>query len=250
LFAIRSLFKKKNCVDRKLSNAIVNIFGFKPKNIALYKLAFRHKSMAQQETNGFRHSNERLEYLGDAVLGSCVADYLFKKFPYKDEGFLTEIRSRIVSRQNLNLLSRKLGIDKLILTSRDNQATGTSILGDAFEAFIGALYLDKGYRFTYKILVNKIIPNHLDLDELVTKEVNFKSKLIEWSQKEKRELEFEVTEESENPRKLKMYVVNLKIDKKVVAQGMDFSIKKAEQNAAAQAWENFIQEESLPEGDI
>lgn len=250
MLSIRSIFKKKNCIDKKLSVAILNIFGFKPKNIALYKLAFRHKSMAQQESNGFRHSNERLEYLGDAVLGSCVADFLFKKFPYKDEGFLTEIRSRIVSRQNLNLLSRKLGIDKLILTSRDNQATGTSILGDAFEAFIGALYLDKGYRFTYKIIVNKIIQNHLDLEDLVTKEVNFKSKLIEWSQKEKREIEFEVTEESENSKKLKLYIVNLKIDKKVVAQGTDFSIKKAEQNAAAQAWENFIQEETSAEDDI
>jgi ribonuclease III len=250
LFAIRSFFKKNNCVDKKLSNAIVNIFGFKPKNIALYKLAFRHKSMAQQESNGFRHSNERLEYLGDAVLGSCVADFLFKKFPFKDEGFLTEIRSRIVSRQNLNLLSRKLGIDKLILTSRDNQAAGTSILGDAFEAFIGALYLDKGYRFTFKIIVNKIIQNHLDLEDIVNKEVNFKSKLIEWSQKEKREIEFEVTEESENSKKLKIYVVHLKIDKKIVAQGTDYSIKKAEQNAAALAWENFIQEESSLDGDI
>jgi ribonuclease III len=246
----RSLFRKKNCIDKKLSIAIVNIFGFRPKNIALYKLAFRHKSMAQQESNGFRHSNERLEYLGDAVLGSCVADFLFKKFPYKDEGFLTEIRSRIVSRQNLNLLSRKLSIDKLIITSRDNQAVGTSILGDAFEAFIGALYLDKGYRFTYKVIVNKIIQNHLDLETLVSKEVNFKSKLIEWSQKEKREIEFEVTEESENSKKLKVYIVNLKIDKRIVAQGTDYSIKKAEQNAAAQAWENFIQEDSPPENDI
>ncbi len=239
-----SLFKKNKCDKHKLSLAIVNIFGFKPKNIALYKLAFRHKSMAQPGTNGFRHSNERLEYLGDAVLGSCVADFLFKKFPYKDEGFLTEIRSRIVSRQNLNMLSRKLGIDKLIQTSRENQAAGTSILGDAFEAFIGALYLDKGYRFTYNVLVNKIIQNHLDLEELISKEINFKSKLIEWSQKEKRELEFELAEEVENSRRMKIYVVNVRIDKKVVAQGKDFSIKKAEQNAAAAAWENYLSEDS------
>jgi ribonuclease III len=250
LFSFKSFFTSPSSDDQKLSLAINNIFGFRPKNIALYKLAFRHKSMAQPVGNGFRHSNERLEYLGDAVLGSCVADFLFKKYPYKDEGFLTEIRSRIVSRQNLNTLSRKLGIDKLILTSRENQSAGTSILGDAFEAFIGALYLDKGYRFTYRIVVSKIIQNHLDLEELVTKEVNFKSKLIEWSQKEKRELEFEVTEETDTGKKLKVYVVNLRIDKKVVSQGKDYSIKKAEQHAAALAWEKYIIDEKISDNEI
>ncbi len=239
MVSFSSLFRKKDSGDEKLSEAIKNIFGFRPKNLALYKLAFRHKSMSTPGSNGFRHSNERLEYLGDAVLGSCVADFLFKKFPYKDEGFLTEIRSRIVSRQNLNALSRKLGVDKLIQTNRENLSLGTSILGDAFEAFVGALYLDKGYRFTYNVIVQKIIHNHLDLDELVSKEVNFKSKLIEWAQKEKREIEFEVTEETENTRKLKIYHVNLLIDQVVVAQGKDFSIKKAEQTAAGKAWEKI-----------
>lgn len=191
--------------------------------------------MAHAENNGFRHSNERLEYLGDAVLGSVVADFLFKKYPYKDEGFLTEIRSRIVSRQNLNTLSRKLGLDKMIQTSRENQAVGTSILGDAFEAFVGALYLDKGYRFTHRVIVQKIIQNHLDLEELVNKEVNFKSKLIEWAQREKRTVEFVLADELENNKKLKIYVVNLSIDGVVVATGKDYSIKKAEQNAAEQA---------------
>ncbi len=239
MFSFGSLFRKKDAGDKVLSDAINNIFGFKPKNLALYKLAFRHKSIAMPGSNGFRHSNERLEYLGDAVLGSCVADFLFKKFPYKDEGFLTEIRSRIVSRQNLNTLSRKLGMDKLIQTNRENQTVGTSILGDAFEAFIGAIYLDKGYRFTYKVIVQKIIHNHLDLEDLVSKEVNFKSKLIEWAQKEKHEIEFEVAEETENSKKLKVYLVNLLIDQKVVAQGKDYSIKKAEQTAAERAWEKI-----------
>jgi len=250
LIPLKSFITREDPNDVKLSLAIKNIFGFKPKNIALYKLAFRHKSMAQTESNGFRHSNERLEYLGDAVLGSCVADYLFKKFPYKDEGFLTEIRSRIVSRQNLNSLSRKLGLDNLIQTSRENQAAGTSILGDAFEAFIGALYLDKGYRFTYQVLASKIIQNHLDLEEIITKEVNFKSKLIEWAQKEKRELEFELADESENGKRFKIYTVNLCVDKKIIATGKDYSIKKAEQNAAAHAWEIITNEEDTKEGDV
>jgi len=240
LSLFRSFFGQKRKSDQQLVLALKNIFGFKPQNISLYKLAFRHKSVAPTETNGFRHSNERLEYLGDAVLGSCVADFLFKKYPYKDEGFLTEIRSRIVSRQHLNSLSRKLGIDRLIQTSRENQMTGTSILGDAFEAFIGALYLDKGYRFTYKIVVRKIIQNHIDLDDLVVKDVNFKSKLIEWAQRERKDIEFELADETENSRKMRIYHVNLKIDNELVAQGQDYSIKKAEQGAAALAWDKLF----------
>lgn len=232
---LRYFKRKKDIQDNELILAVKNVFGFKPGNISLYKLAFRHKSAASPGTNGFKHSNERLEYLGDAVLSSVVADFLFKKFPYKDEGFLTEIRSRIVSRQNLNMLSRKLGLDKMIQTSRENQSVGTSILGDAFEAFVGALYLDKGYRFTYRIIVQKIIQNHLDLDELISKEINFKSKLIEWAQKEKHNIEFVVAEELENSKKLKIYVVNLLIDGQLLSTGKDYSIKKAEQNAAEQA---------------
>jgi ribonuclease III len=232
-----------------ISQAIRNIFGFKPSNVALYRLAFRHKSVATHQNNGFRHSNERLEYLGDAVLGSVIADFLFKKFPYKDEGFLTEIRSRIVSRHNLNSLSRKLGLDKLVQTSRENQTLGTSVLGDAFEAFIGAIYLDKGYRFTYNTIVTKIIHNHLDLDDLVSKEVNFKSKLIEWAQKERKNVEFELAEEIEDSKKIKIYVVNVLVDKEVISTGKDYAIKKAEQNAAEIACikifsENYFSDQS------
>lgn len=238
--ALKVFLQKIAGTKDPLSRAIKNIFGFYPRNVALYKLAFRHKSIAMPESNGFRHSNERLEYLGDAVLGSVVADFLFKKFPYKDEGFLTEIRSRIVSRQNLNLLSRKLGIDKLVQANRESNTLGVSIPGDAFEAFVGAIYLDKGYRFTYKVIVQKIISNHLDLEDLINKEVNFKSKLIEWAQKEKKSIAFEVVEEQENNKKMKIYVVNLCIDNEVVSSGKDFSIKKAEQNAAQKAWENHL----------
>lgn len=247
LTIFKSPFQKKHTDEdsESIILAMRNIFGFKPKNISLYKLAFRHKSMAAPEENGFRHSNERLEYLGDAVLSSVIADFLFKKFPYKEEGFLTEIRSRIVSRQNLNLLSRKLGFNHLIRTTRENQSVGTSIPGDAFEAFVGALYLDKGYRFTHSIITQKIIQNHLDLEKLISKEVNFKSKLIEWSQKEKRDIEFKVVEELENNKKMKIYVVELFIDHKAVSRGKDFSIKKAEQTAAEIAFSKIISGDSF-----
>lgn len=198
--------------------------------------------MAPSLNNGFRHSNERLEYLGDAVLGSVVADFLFKKFPFKDEGFLTEMRSRIVSRSNLNSLSRKLGIDRLVEASKDNNVTHSSILGDAFEAFIGAVYLDKGYRFTQKVIVNQIIQTHLDVEELMATEINFKSRIIEWAQKEKKTAEFRLVEEQDKGKKHKLYVVRLEIDHMEAGLGRDFSIKKAEQQAAQQAWEKLYEE--------
>ncbi|MFW5758140.1 MAG: putative dsRNA-binding protein, partial [Bacteroidota bacterium] len=129
--------------------------------------------------------------------------------------------------------------------TRENQSEGTSIPGDAFEAFVGALYLDKGYRFTYRIITQKIMQNHLDLDQLINKEVNFKSKLIEWSQKMKREIEFKVVEELENNKKMKIYVVELLIDLEPVSRGKDFSIKKAEQMAAEIAFSKINREDGF-----
>ena len=238
---VLNIFKRRQTAsDRKLSEAVKNIFGYYPRNIALYKLAFRHKSVALSISNGIKHCNERLEYLGDAVLGSVVADYLFKKYPYKDEGFLTEIRSRIVSRKNLNNISRKLGLDKLVISSLDNFSPASSITGDAFEAFVGAVYLDRGYDFTKKIIIEKIISLYMDLDEIVETEVNFKSKVIEFVQKEKKTLEFAVVNELENGKKMKIYEVNLIIDNEVISSGTDYSIKKAEQNAAATAWNKLF----------
>jgi ribonuclease III len=221
--------------DRELFDAIKNIFGFSPRNISLYRLAFQHKSSAPKSQSGFKHSNERLEYLGDAVFGSVVADFLFKKYPFKDEGFLTEIRSRIVSRSNLNSLARKLGFDGFLKTSRENITPSTSIFGDAFEAFVGALYLDKGYEFTRKIIIKRIISCHLDIDVLVLKETNFKSRLIEWAQKERKHVDFQMVDESINGRSLKVYSVKVYIDNNYYGEGKDFSIKRAEQNAAEMA---------------
>ena len=151
--------------EKHFYNAIKNIFGFYPGNIFLYKLAFRHKSQAEELLNGVRVSNERLEFLGDTVLSTAVADYLFRMFPYKDEGFLTEMRSKIVSRSQLNKLSLKLGIDQLIICTQDNNNVYRSIKGDAFEAIIGAMYLDKGYNFTRKVLIDRVIKNNFDITE-------------------------------------------------------------------------------------
>ncbi len=239
LFSFRH---KRKATDRALSEAIQNIFGYRPKNVSVYELAFRHKSAATHVSNGVKHCNERLEYLGDAVLGSVVADFLFKKFPFKDEGFLTEMRSRIVSRSNLNMLSRKLGLNKLVRSSKESGIQGSSIHGDAFEAFVGAVYLDKGYQFTKNMIIRQIIQTHLDIDELMLREINFKSKVIEWAQKEKKNVEYKLVHEAENGKNGKLYTIELEIENEVAGRGQDYSIKKAEQHASRKAWEETIRD--------
>ncbi len=237
LFFKRS--KTNTAYDSKLAKYIKNIFGFKPGNIFLYELAFLHKSKAVEIKKGIRKSNERLEYLGDAILGAIVADYIFKKFPYEEEGFLTEMRSKIVSRENLNKLSKKLGFINFIKQDKYVCSHHKSIDGDAFEAFIGAIYLDKGYIFTKNIVVNRIINCHLDIEELRQTEVNYKSRIIEWAQKEKKNAEFKVVDEIGNGYG-KYYIVDLYIESDKIATGKDHSIKKAEQIAAENAFQKIF----------
>jgi len=222
-----------NKSGKDLQRSIKNIFGFRTGNLHLYRLAFRHKS-ANKDVNGIKINNERLEYLGDAILGSVIAEYLFKKFPYKGEGFLTEMRSKIVCRSNLDKLGRKLGIDRLIESSADTRSTAKSMRGDAFEAFIGALYLDKGYNYTYKIIIKRIVNIHIDIDVLEHLDTNFKSKLIEWAQKVKKEVEFRVINEKGEKNK-HQYEVEVFVDDEPISRGIDFSIKGAEKIAAEKA---------------
>jgi len=216
------------------------LLGFVPGNIALYKLAFRHKSVAQNVKKGVKNSNERLEFLGDAVLGSVVAEVLFKLYPFEDEGFLTELRSKIVSRVNLNQLARKLGFDKLI--EFDNRALNAqrqgSLLGDAFEALIGAVYLDKGYDFTRNFLVNHIIKSHIDIHKLEQTETNFKSKLIEWCQRHSKDISFDLIDNLEGEN-TKLFTVQASVDGDVVGMGKEFSKKNAEKLAAEKACETL-----------
>lgn len=163
-----TLLRYHNGSDKALAKFIHNIFGFYPKNISLFQLAFTHKSIANKTLSGLTISNERLEYLGDAILSAIVAEFLFKKFPTKQEGFLTEMRSRIVSRSSLNKLSQKFGFEKMInyVKPNDCHSKMRSIGGNAFEAFTGALFLDRGYDFTYKVLVDRVIRLHVDIENL------------------------------------------------------------------------------------
>lgn len=215
--------------DKNLHESLRNILGFYPTNISLYKLAFRHSSAAQLIKKGVRDSNERLEFLGDSVIGSVVADYLFKKFPFKDEGFLTKMRSKMVSRQKHNQLAMKLGLNSFIEVNNDRHGkTPSSINGDAYEALIGAIYLDKGYNFAQRFILTRIVNVHIDMDEVETKEIDFKSKFIEWAQKEKKNFRFETISEGANSDD-KLFCIQLLIDKEPVGKAQHFSKKRAEQ---------------------
>ena len=229
--AFSSLFAPKDPQDKALYEYIHNIFGFYPKNIALYRVAFTHKSVAAETVGNYHVSNERMEYLGDAVLSTAVADYLFHTYPTQPEGFLTEMRSRIVSRASLNKLSEKLGFGDYIRHAPDTGSQARSMGGNAFEALMGAIYLDRGFDFAQHIIIERIIKVHIDLEQLQQTDVNFKSKLLEWSQKHKKNTIFKQLEEIGEGHK-KQFHVQVLIDGKPYADAIDRSIRGAEQLAA------------------
>lgn len=224
---IRILFSK----DKSFAVSLKNLLGFCPGNLAVYHLAFRHRSVAEEHPSGVKLSNERLEYLGDAVLGAVIAEMLFKKFPYKEEGFLTEMRSRIVNREQLGKLALKLGINHFMNGSIDPGAKTRFAFGDAFEALIGAVYIDRGYNITRKLIINRFIKHHVDIDDIEQQDSNFKSRLINWGQRERKSVEFELLEELDNGGK-RLLRVRVLVEGEELAQGEDFSKKRAEQIAA------------------
>ncbi|MDW8287434.1 MAG: ribonuclease III [Flammeovirgaceae bacterium] len=236
-----SLFKKSSPKDKKLAAALKQIMGCYPNNIQLYHLAMKHASVASENHAGFKESNERLEYLGDAVLGAVVAEYLFKKYPYKPEGFLTEIRARIVNRDSLNSLAIKTGLSKLV--EYEGKKTGStafkSIYGDAMEALIGAIYLDKGFEFCKKFITDKILSQYLDVEKVIETTTNYKSLIIEWAQKNNYKIEFFSDEDGEN-RHQKQFKAILFINGNKLAEGRGLNKKKAEQDAARKAYEAIL----------
>lgn len=211
-----------------------NLLGFYPGNIAVYHLAFRHRSTAEEHPSGVKLSNERLEYLGDAILGAIIAEMLFKKFPYREEGFLTEMRSKIVNRDHLNKLAMKLGIDHFMHHSIDPAAKNRSAYGDAFEALVGAVYIDQGYNATRKLIIDRFVKHHVDIESIENQDTNFKSRIINWAQRERKIVEFELLEEVDNGGK-RLLRVRVLVDGNEMARGEDFSKKRAEQIAAEKA---------------
>jgi len=211
--------------------AIHNIAGFTPSNLELYRLATVHSSIAKENGSGYKESNERLEYLGDAILGAAVADFLFQKFPFKSEGFLTEIRSRIVNRESLNLVARKIGVANIVQFDQKNSHLQQVILGNTLEAIVGAIYLDKGYLRTKKFVISKLINPYYNVDDLVNSDSNFKSKIIEWSQREGKDVRFEIVDVKKG-RNHKEFTAQVLVNNEIKGTGFGNSKKKAEQDAA------------------
>ncbi len=208
-----------------------HILGFTPKYVDYYKLAFMHRSKPEDATD----SNERLEFLGDAILGAIVAEYLFKKYPYQPEGFLTELRSRIVRRETMNNVALKMGLNKLVQYNQNDRGLSRShIFGNALEALIGAVYLDQGFTKTRKFILNQIIRIYIDLDTMESTDTNYKNQLLSWSQRNGKQLIFEtISETSEGTRKL--FTVGIVIDGEIIATGTGYNKKDAGQVAAKSA---------------
>ena len=235
-FLERYLIYFKSKEEREFYNIISRITGLSPDNTSLYRLAMSHSSVAKENSSGTKNSYERLEYLGDSVLGTVVAEYLFKKFPYKNEGFLTDIRSRIVNRESLNKVGKKMGLNQIVEYSGKVNLSHKSLYGDVLEALVGAVYLDKGYYPCRQFILLKILEHHFDIEEVVTNTSNFKSLLIEWTQKHGHKLDFTIKEESGNMHN-KEFTAAVYVDEKEISIGKGTSKKRAEQAAAEKACE-------------
>lgn len=211
------------------------MLGYKPGNVSLYKTALTHRSVRE----GADENNERLEYLGDAVLSALIADYLFKRYPYKEEGFLTEMRSKMVNRQKLNEIALKMGLKKITFYNKfDNALKISQIFGNTLEALIGAVYLDKGYKKTQQWVEEYIIYPHMFTDDLEEIEINIKNKLYGWANKNGHVLAFPTLDEKmENGRRL--FTIAASVDGEVVAQGKGYNKKDASQIAAQLAVEKL-----------
>lgn len=212
-----------------------NILGFKPDNLRLYEIAFIHRSASFTLDHGRKVNNERLEYLGDAVLDAVLSDHLFELFPDANEGFLTKIRSRIVNRDVLNQLAVSLGIDKILVSNINVLHPTRNLYGDAFEALIGAVFIDKGFKKTKKLILNNILLKHLNINEIVSTDTDYKSLVFEWVQKNKSKLVFTYKEEYDFDLKKSIFSTTLIIDKKEYGEGHGSSKKEAEQEASRQA---------------
>lgn len=228
---IRLLFRK----DRESYFCFYRILGFFPRNIKVYQQALLHKSISMRSEKGRPINNERLEFLGDAILDAIVGDIVYRHFEGRREGFLTNTRSKIVQRETLNKLAVEIGLDKLVKYSTRSSSHNSYMYGNAFEAFIGAIYLDQGYDRCKQFMEEKIFKNYIDLDKMSRKEVNFKSKLIEWSQKNKMEVSFELIEQFLDEEYNPMFHTEVRIEGISAGTGTGYSKKESQQNAAQMA---------------
>lgn len=225
---IRLLFRK----DKEPYLCFYKMLGFYPRNIEIYQQALLHKSSSIKAGKGRLLNNERLEFLGDAILDAIVADIVYKKFEGKREGFLTNTRSKIVQRETLNRVAVQIGLDKLIKYTTRQSSHNSYMCGNAFEALIGAIYLDRGYRACKKFMEERIINQYLNLEKISRKEVNFKSKLIEWSQKNKFCVEFNLIGQSLDSDQNPIFETQITVENIPAGTGKGYSKKESQQEAA------------------
>jgi ribonuclease-3 len=223
----------------EFSSRLKKIFGFRPGNLKLYEVAFIHRSATFTLPNGNKVNNERLEYLGDAVLSAILSDYLFEKFPDASEGFMTKIRSRIVNREVLNQLAVSMGINKILISNVNSNHPTKNLYGDALEALIGSVFLDKGFKKTKKIFIKNILNKYLDLETIINTDTDYKSLVFEWVQKNKSNLIFTYNEEYDFNLKKSVFSTTLIIDRQEMGVGQGSSKKEAEQEAASQTWKRL-----------
>lgn len=220
---------------RELQQQLELMLGFRPKHLPYYRLAFTHRSTSQEPGE----CNERLEFLGDAILGAVIAEYLFKRYPYQSEGFMTELRSRMVRRESLNEVAVKMGLKTLIqFNKQDRGLTSSNIFGNALEALIGAVYLDQGYARTRSFILQMLVKNYLDMDVLEHTDTNYKNQLLNWVQKSGKQLEFK-DQEPRTTGSRKLFAVAIVVDGATVATGTGYTKKEASQNGCKKAIEKL-----------
>ena len=235
---IRNILNSRSEKNGSFFMAIQNIVGFKPRTIGHYKKAFTHRSMNMKDKKGNAVNYERLEFLGDAMLSSVIAAHLFTEVPEGNEGYLTKMRSKIVSRKHLNELGKDLKLIDLITTSIPKNQFGVNIHGNLFEALIGAIYLDRGYPYCEKFIQEAVVGPYVDIESLEGQVISYKSLLIEWCQKEKKNFHFDIYEDT-GKDEVKHFAVKLRISDKVVAKARATSKKKAEEKASKRAYFAF-----------
>ncbi|NER10114.1 RNAse III [Muriicola jejuensis] len=230
-----NIFNSHSKKDGDFFLGISKVLGFKPKDVSIYKKAFLHRSANQKDKKGNPMNYERLEFLGDAMLGTIISKHLYNEVPGGDEGYLTKMRSKIVSRKHLNELGKDLNLIRFVETKIPKSHFGDNIHGNVFEALIGAIYLDKGYKYCEKFIQERVIEPYVDIEQLEGKVISYKSLLIEWCQKQKKEFKYDVYEDNGNDP-LKHFGVRLTINGKQVAKARATSKKKAEEKASKRAF--------------
>lgn len=228
--------------DKELYLSLRKIIGFYPHDISYYKLALMHKSMYKRNAKGKPVNNERLEFLGDAVLDATVGDIVYRHFPGKREGFLTNTRSKLVQRDTLNRLAQEMGINQLILSSGRSQSHNSYMGGNAFEALVGAIYLDRGYDACMEFMRKRILAQMINIDKVAYKEVNFKSKLIEWSQKNRVRIDFKSILEEKDKTGSPVFVYRVTLEGVEGCEGKGYSKKESQQLASKLTLEKLRRE--------